>query len=385
MSNPFYTPSGNPATGAEGLSALMRGEFIAISAAFDLMPRFSTTGLFTTIFNQVGNFTFNLPAAPGTLAMLSDVAAEATARTAADAAEVIARDTAIGVETTRATAAEGANAAAISAETTARAAAVLAEVTARNTAIGVETTRATAAEGANATSALVAAGGIGRNRIHNGGFGINQRGQVSGVALAAAAYGHDRWKAGAAGCTYTFAQAQPTTVITITDGTLQQVIEALTVEGGSYTLSWQGSATARINGGAYGASPITVAGLAANTAITVEFATGTVDRAQLEPGAVASVFVRRSFRYELAECQRFFQTYASFVAQAYTNGAGYAFTATLPTVMRTTPTVTLGTETNTNIISLSVDVVGPALVSFVIMPNNFDFRSVFNFTASADL
>lgn len=89
MANVFYTPSGNPATGSQGLSSLVRSEFAAISVAFDHMPQISTTGAFNTIFAQQGNFTFTLPAASGTLAMLSDVAAEAAARAAADTANAV--------------------------------------------------------------------------------------------------------------------------------------------------------------------------------------------------------------------------------------------------------------------------------------------------------
>jgi hypothetical protein len=84
MANPFYTPSGNPGTGSEGLSALMRGEFIAISAAFDTMPRITTIGLFDTIISQQGSYTFTLPNGPGTFAMLTDVSAETTRATTAE-------------------------------------------------------------------------------------------------------------------------------------------------------------------------------------------------------------------------------------------------------------------------------------------------------------
>lgn len=364
MSNPFYNPTGNPTTGSEGLSALIRGEFIAIATAFDVMPRITTTGLFDTVFNQLGNFTFTLPSAPGTLALSSSVAAETTRATSAEgvlataiATETTARTSAVAAEVSRATAAEGVNATAIATETTARTAAVSAEVTARNTAIGVETARATAAEGVNATAigaettrataaeavnaaaALLAAAGIGRNRIHNGGFGINQRVQVSGVPIIAGAYGHDRWKAGAGGCTYTFTQTQPTTVITITAGTLQQVVEAVTVEGGAYTLSWIGTATGRI-GGAFLVSPITVAGLPASTAITVEFSTGTLDRVQLEPGSSASTFVRRSYGYELAECQRFYEVCNAFWIGDATSAATYGVAVSFAVEKRASPTLT---------------------------------------------
>jgi hypothetical protein len=87
----------------------MRTEFAAIGVAFDMMPQISTTGVFSTIFNQQANVTLTLPGLPGTLAMLSDVATETAARTSADTANA----TAIATETGRATAAENANAAAI--------------------------------------------------------------------------------------------------------------------------------------------------------------------------------------------------------------------------------------------------------------------------------
>lgn len=384
MANPFYNPSGNPQTGSEGLSALIRGEFVAIGAAFDLMPRITTTGLFDTVFNQQGSYTFTLPNAPGTLAMTADVATETTRAeaaetvlTAAVSSEAASRATAdgvnataIGTETTRATAAEALLAPKASPGLTGTPTAPTAAPGTNTTQLGttafataavlVETGRATTAEGTNATAIatettrataaeLVALGGIGRNRLHNGGFGINQRAQVSGAALTVGVYGHDRWKAGAGGCTYTFTQTQPATVITITAGTLQQVVEALTVEGGSYTLSWVGTATARINSGSYLASPITVTGLSSNTAITVEFNTGTVDRAQLEPGTAATVFARRSYRFELAECQRFYRQGQGALLTGYgVSGTTVGYIAPIPVSMRAAPSPNITSTTGSS-------------------------------------
>jgi hypothetical protein len=97
----------------------------------------------------------------------------------------------------------------------------------------------------------------GANNADNGGFAVNQRTYVSGTALAAGAYGHDRWKAGAGGGTYTFAAPSgPSNSITITAGTLQQVIEGAALAGGTYTLSWTGTAQGRIGAGSYAASPV---------------------------------------------------------------------------------------------------------------------------------
>ena len=151
-----------------------------------------------------------------------------------------------------------------------------------------------------------------RNRIMDGNFAVNQRGFVSGTALAAAAYGHDRWKAGGSGCTYTFAAAKPDTTVTITAGTLTQIIEDANIEGGTYTLSWSGTATARVyqgtTTGSYAASPLVVTGLSAGTNTTVEFGAGTLGRVQFEPGPLATPFERRPLGTESTLCQRYFET-----------------------------------------------------------------------------
>lgn len=159
------------------------------------------------------------------------------------------------------------------------------------------------------------------NRIIDGGFIINQRGYVSNTALSSGVYAHDRWKAGSGGCTYTFTQGSlgVNTTITITAGTLQQVIEGCNVpEGGTYTLSWTGTAQARINGGSYGASPLTVTGITAGANTTVEFATGTCGNVQFETGSFASGFAFRPYGTELALCQRY--------------AIGFPFGASQPTV-----------------------------------------------------
>jgi hypothetical protein len=108
--NPFYNATGNPGFDTFGMSVLIRGEFAAVAAGFDLVPQLITTGGFATTFNQVANNTYTLPISSGTLALMADVTAEATAeataRSDADAAEITARTNADAVETARATAAE---------------------------------------------------------------------------------------------------------------------------------------------------------------------------------------------------------------------------------------------------------------------------------------
>ena len=153
----------------------------------------------------------------------------------------------------------------------------------------------------------------GKNALINGGFTLNQRAYVSGATLASTAYGHDRWKAGSGGGDYSFTQLNSDTTITIASGkTLIQVVEDKNVQGTSYVLSWTGTAQARyaVNSatptGSYAASPILITGQTAGTTMSVEFNAGTLGKAQLEVGAVASTFEIRSFGTELALCQRYY-------------------------------------------------------------------------------
>ena len=154
----------------------------------------------------------------------------------------------------------------------------------------------------------------GRNRIRNGDFTVNQRAVSGTVVLAAGEYGHDGWKGGAGGCTYSFFMVGSAMVLAITAGTLLQVIEGgrYVQEGGSYTLSWSGNATGRIyqgsgSGVVYGSSPVTANSFTAATNAIVEFATGSLYLVQAEPGIAATSFEYRDD--ELRRCQRYYQRY----------------------------------------------------------------------------
>lgn len=187
-----------------------------------------------------------------------------------------------------------------------------------------------------------------RNRLTNSAFQINQRSFTSGSSLSAGVYAHDRWKAGASGCTYTFT-GTPYATLTITAGSLQQVIEAGASQGSNtHTLSWSGTATATVDGGSFVSSPVTFTGLAGATAHTIEFGTGTVLRPQFETGDIASQWEIRLPALEQLLCDRFCSA-GNFSFDAYgTAGMLPFFLIQLPTLMRASPSLTLNVTTATN-------------------------------------
>ncbi|XUY27837.1 hypothetical protein RMR21_005630 [Agrobacterium sp. rho-8.1] len=180
-----------------------------------------------------------------------------------------------------------------------------------------------------------------RNKLITPLFNINQRAVSGTVTLAAGAYGHDRMKAGASGCTYSFSTNNGVTTLNITAGSLQQVIEALAFAGepGSYVLSWSGTAQGRINSGSYGASGLVLASVDGSANVTVEFNMGTLSLAQFERDYVTP-FSARNIQQETALCQRY---YAVVLGTARWPAPGFSIMETplfWPVTMRTTPSLT---------------------------------------------
>lgn len=183
------------------------------------------------------------------------------------------------------------------------------------------------------------------NRLINPGFTNNQRGWASGAALAAGVYGVDRFKAGAAGCTATITSAAGASdqTMTITAGSLQQVIESSSLELGTYVLSWEGTALGRVGGGTYAASPVTLSHTGVQNE-TVEWSTGTLIRPRLHKGG-AQMFEARHPSDTLRLCQRYFRRLLSPPLR------GLVLAAVGPThmgmslapSMRTAPTLTVST------------------------------------------
>lgn len=203
---------------------------------------------------------------------------------------------------------------------------------------------------------------LGRNKIINGDFRINQRGYVSGAFVNSGTFGFDRWKSTTNGSAMTFTTA-PQGQRVLTTGTFAQVVERSHLEPGTYTLSWRGYATGRVYKSgdtppSYTAGPITVDADGSGDMV-VEFTGGGeyLNLVQFERGRVATPFERVSPTLALAQCKRYFQRYGALTEATVRDplGVGVAVSATsallalmLPVEMRTIPTIAInGSTVNT--------------------------------------
>lgn len=234
------------------------------------------------------------------------------------------------------------------------------------------------------------AGGISsRNKVINGNFGINQRGVTGSVVLVAGEYGHDRWKAGASGCEYTFAASGNVTTLTITAGSLVQVIEGTNVLSGTHVLSWNGTIQMTIDGGSAGDSGMTGT-LTGGTDVTLETSgTGTLSLVQLEQGGTATPFELRLIGHELSLCQRYYQEALIFVQQTAA-AINNQLTANTPlqSAMRAAPTAAektpiAATNVSAGFPPATVDLraEGAAIRVVAAGSGNVAYRAIWRFTA----
>jgi hypothetical protein len=191
---------------------------------------------------------------------------------------------------------------------------------------------------------------------------INQR-VFGGGVLAAGAYGYDRWKAGAGGCTLTRTADGKLTL----DGVLLQVVEAPELAGQTVTVSLEdpsgdvavdvAGATGTIGAGS-GRRSVTLslpAGAVGDVIVTLGASAASFARPMLNKGAAPAPFERLPLSVELAMCRRYFaKTFAEAVAPAGHAGYGgslvtHAIVANaiaavrwqFPAPMRAVPSVTL--------------------------------------------
>jgi hypothetical protein len=224
-----------------------------------------------------------------------------------------------------------------------------------------------------------------RNRIINAQGLINQRAYVSGTATTTAnQYTVDRWRVVVSGQNLTFTTTNNEVTFTAPAGGIEQVIEGLNLESGTYVLNWEGTATATVGGAAVAkGGTVTVVG---GTNTTVRFIGGTYKNPQLEAGSVATPFERRPYGTELALCQRYFESVrGSFRATGFTGfiGAHCSFKAT----KRVFPTMVLVSNGSVASIGAFAQFLGTDTEGAGAQWNNGGENYAFNFiaTASAEL
>ena len=142
------------------------------------------------------------------------------------------------------------------------------------------------------------------NAIRNGCGRINQRGVSGSVVLTAGQYGHDGYKVGAAGCTYTFATVNNKVTFTISSGSLINTAEGEDLQSGLYVASWEGTAHVKIGAGSYAATGVTGTAVG-GTAKTLEIGAGTLSNLLFEPGSVPSKFPVIDKGLEQRRCQEY--------------------------------------------------------------------------------
>jgi acyl-coenzyme A thioesterase PaaI-like protein len=184
-----------------------------------------------------------------------------------------------------------------------------------------------------------------RNRLMNAQGLIRQRGYFSGTATTSAnQYTLDRWRVVVSGQNLSFTTTNNETTFTAPAGGVEQVIEGLNLESGTYVLNWEGTATATVGGTAVAkGGTVTVVG---GTNTTVRFIGGTFIRPQFEAGSVATPFERRPYGAELALCQRYYEK-----RSVYFDGGSVSGTFTTSVLYKVTkraaPTVTAAQSLNT--------------------------------------
>lgn len=180
-----------------------------------------------------------------------------------------------------------------------------------------------------------------QNKIINSSYVVNYALAADSGTLAANAFWREGWLAGPSGCTYSYSSA--TGVLTITAGTMIQIVDGVTesVVSGTHCINWEGTSTATVAGTARAKGDTFT--LSNNQIFTVSFGVGTVSKVQIVMGMSTSDYIKPSVSMERFRCQPYFWRSAvcdSAAATANTPNWFAALIFTPPFNMRATPLMT---------------------------------------------
>lgn len=172
---------------------------------------------------------------------------------------------------------------------------------------------------------------VGNNLLINSAGLINQRGYLSGTATTIAnQYTLDRWRVVTSGQNLTYSTSGNITTFNAPSGGIEQVVENLNIQGGSYVLSFDGTATAEVAQSSDNSTYSTVApsnGVYAITAgyyVRIRFSDGTFGKPKFERGNISTPFILDNYISDLQACRRYylFLTFVLYVYGAYGNYGG---------------------------------------------------------------
>jgi hypothetical protein len=171
------------------------------------------------------------------------------------------------------------------------------------------------------------------NLILNPEFTIEPYDYASGTATTSAnQFIFGRWFVVVSGESATWSTLGKGKLLTVPAGGLSQCVVGANVQGGVYTLAWEGTATATVNGTSVANGGQVTLPAAANAVI--KFSSGTLGKVQLVYGSFVPIFKPRQDAIEKILCRYYYQrVYFSGIAESASQICiNHSY------VMRTTPT-----------------------------------------------
>lgn len=222
------------------------------------------------------------------------------------------------------------------------------------------------------------------NFIDNGGFNINQRNTWGpNIGTVNGQFAFDRWKAGAGNATTTSLASNVPQIITISSGSIIQVVDGTNLVTGPYTLSWTGTAQGRMGANPYAASPVSLTATAGSD-LQVEFNAGTLGQVMLTIGNEVPTWTPLRYQTELVNCQRYFQARGyAWGGFAGATAINIVYSIWLPVRMRAPPGVVNNETASAGLAGRSVTATPDGVTWNSLAANAFSWTG--NLALSADL